>query len=177
MKHIDDLEKLTWKTVNHPEIKNMEISEFGHLRRETGSFMNIIRIGTIDNNGYRSVKLMIEKKKFKKFLVHRLVMMTFNPENYFEGAIVDHRNEQKLDNHCSNLQWLSRTDNLNKNRKFNNITGGVRRKLTDKEVRKCRKLYQMGISVGTIWRDVLQKKITYPSVLNMLKNLSYRNVK
>ena len=46
---IETLDNLIWKKVNHPEILNMEVSEYGHFRR-IGS--EIIRMGTIDNNGF-----------------------------------------------------------------------------------------------------------------------------
>ena len=44
--------------------------------------------------------------------VHRLVAETYipNPHNYPE---VNHKNENKLDNHVSNLEWCSTLDNLN----------------------------------------------------------------
>jgi len=170
-----DVGKINWKVVNHPEITNMEISEYGHLRRISGGYAGIIRTGTVDNNGYCSVRLKIDKKVYKKFLVHRLVMLTFSPEGNYEGATVDHIDENKTNNHFSNLQWLTIGENVAKHKRINNITVHNRRKLTDKEVKKSRDLYKKGVSIGNIWK-LLNKKVTYPSVLHMLKNNSYKDV-
>jgi len=168
-----ELNNLTWKTVNHPEIKNMEISEFGHLRRNNSK---IIRVGTIDNNGYRSIKIGMGTGKSKKFLVHRLVALTFLPECNIEGYIVDHKNEIKMDNHYTNLQFISRKENCKKSAKHRGINTFMNRKLTDKEIKKCRELYAKNVSIWDIWESVLQKKVTYGSVLVMLHGKTYKEV-
>jgi hypothetical protein len=169
---IETLDNLIWKKVNHPEILNMEVSEYGHFRR-IGS--EIIRMGTIDNNGYRSVKLGLGSKN-KKFLVHRLVAMTFHPETYIEGLVVDHIDESKLNNHYSNLQFISKGENCRKSIKHRNIVGARVRAFTAKEVRKCRELYNTGVSIWDIWSLVLNKKANYATVLNMLHGKTYKEV-
>jgi len=172
----NELDNLIWKKVNHPEITKMEISESGHLRRIGGK---IIRIGTVDNNGYRSVKLGLGSKS-KKFLVHRLVAMTFYPDNYNpeEKMVVDHRDEQKLNNHYSNLQFLSHKENINKSRRMNGVNSFSRTpSFTEKEVRKCRKLYRNGMSIWNIWSLILNKKANYATVLHMLQSKTYKDIK
>lgn len=171
----NELDNLIWKKVNHPEITKMEISESGHLRRINSK---IIRIGTIDNNGYRSVKLGLGSKS-KKFLVHRLVAMTFYADNYNpeEKMVVDHLDENKLNNHYKNIQFISHRDNVIKSRKMNNITGYRTPSFTDKEVRKCRKLYRNGMSIWNIWSLILNKKANYVTVLHMLQSKTYKDIK
>jgi len=171
----NELDNLIWKKVNHPEITKMEISESGHLRR-IGS--KIIRIGTVDNNGYRSIKIGLGSKS-KKFLVHRLVAMTFYADDYNpeKKMVVDHRDEQKLNNHYSNLQFLSHKDNVIKSRRMNGIKGYKKPLFTDKEVRKCRKLYKNGMNIWNIWSLILNKKANYVTVLHMLQSKTYKDVK
>jgi hypothetical protein len=65
--------------------------------------------GDIDKYGYHRMCLDDERKKF---YVHRLVAITYieNPE---EKATVNHKDGNKLNNHISNLEWLSFEENIN----------------------------------------------------------------
>ena len=72
------------------------------------------RILSVSDNGggYKTIKL--GSKKEDRFLVHRLVCLTFNqnpdPEHYTE---VNHINEDKSDNRACNLEWCDRKYNIN----------------------------------------------------------------
>ena len=90
------------------DFPNYSISEDGEIRNSKGKIIK----GEISNNGYRRVSLSNNDVKHKKMSVHRLVAETYipNPHNYPE---VNHKNENKLDNHVSNLEWCSTLDNLN----------------------------------------------------------------
>ena len=61
----------------------------------------------ISTSGYYYVQLIIDKKKYMKF-VHRLVAEMFI-ENKNEQ--VDHINGNKLDNNVENLRWVSAREN------------------------------------------------------------------
>lgn len=60
-------------------------------------------------HGYESVMLYKDKKP-SKFLVHRLIALTFvpNPDNLPE---VNHKNAERLDNRPENLEWVSSKEN------------------------------------------------------------------
>ncbi len=66
---------------------------------------------TISKNGYKRVKLYINGK-FKTVFVHRIVAKAFlnNPENY---PVVNHLDENKLNNNVENLQWCTQKQNVN----------------------------------------------------------------
>jgi len=74
-------------------------------------------------DGYCSVGLT-KNKKNKKFLVHRLVAMSFipNPDNKPQ---INHINMIKSDNRVENLEWVTQSENIkhsyknNKNYRFN----------------------------------------------------------
>lgn len=70
----------------------------------------ILKLST-NNQGYLLVTLY-KNGKVKKFLVHRLVAEAFlpNPDNLPE---VNHKDENKLNNVVSNLEWCNRTYNNN----------------------------------------------------------------
>ena len=71
----------------------------------------IIKSTTISNAGYELVALYKNNKE-KRFTVHRLVAKTFipNPDNLPE---VNHKDEDKLNNHVGNLEWCTKKYNVN----------------------------------------------------------------
>lgn len=63
----------------------------------------------VQNSGYELVHLCINGGR-KACTVHRLVAAAFC-EGFFEGADVNHKDGQKLNNEASNLEWCSRSHN------------------------------------------------------------------
>lgn len=65
----------------------------------------------IDKAGYFKIQLS-KNNKIKHYLVHRLVAQTFipNPNNYLE---INRKDENKQNNHISNLEWCNRKYNVN----------------------------------------------------------------
>lgn len=63
------------------------------------------------NSGYYCVGLMSNNRIKKQFKVHRLVATTFipNPNNY---PIVNHKDENKLNNKVNNLEWCDHKKNV-----------------------------------------------------------------
>jgi len=61
--------------------------------------------------GYYYVNMMLTtRKKDKEFRIHRIVATAFIP-NPFKFPIVDHIDENKLNNHFTNLQWCTPSQN------------------------------------------------------------------
>ena len=64
-------------------------------------------------NGYGYERVNLHKNHQKKaFKIHRLVAHMFI-EGYFEGAEVNHKDENKTNNHVSNLEWCTSKYNAN----------------------------------------------------------------
>lgn len=86
-----------------------EINEFGQIRNKDGKILKTC----INSGGYEVITLRKNKKK-KQLYIHRLVAEYFipNPNNHRE---INHKNEDKLDNHKNNLEWC--------NRRYNSIYG------------------------------------------------------
>lgn len=72
----------------------------------------------VDNRGYLQVMLYNEGK-FKAIKVHQLVAMAFlnHTPNGYNGLIVDHQDNNKLNNNLSNLQLVTNRYNASKDKK------------------------------------------------------------
>lgn len=70
----------------------------------------ILKPGT-DKDGYKTVHLS-KNGKDKTYFAHRLVALTFipNPNNWLQ---VNHKDEDKTNNHVSNLEWCTLEYNIN----------------------------------------------------------------
>ena len=68
-------------------------------------------IGSISKEGYHRVLLRKDGKNVN-MLVHRCVMLAWAPNDDPEKTEVNHKDENKLNNHLDNLEWVSHAENL-----------------------------------------------------------------
>ena len=96
-----------WKTVE--QIPVYEISDWGRLRRKPnlpGGHSGIIKhIQVCPKGGYLQYRVRINTKKSARY-IHRLVAEAF-VEGRVSGLQVHHIDGDKLNNHWSNLKWVS----------------------------------------------------------------------
>lgn len=92
-----------------------EIKDYGHyIIDENGNVFNQqtkkILKGSIGEGGYKYYRLSKDGKK-EMFYAHRLVAETFidNPNGL---PVVNHKDGNKLNNHVSNLEWVSYSANV-----------------------------------------------------------------
>lgn len=115
----------------------------------------MIRKDTDNGKGYRFIKLTV-KGKSKLHYVHRLVCLNFieNPEN---KKLVNHKDLNKSNNHLSNLEWVTASENMihardngvlhiseyqkKRIKEANSGENSHLSKLTDKIVLEIRKIY------------------------------------
>ena len=64
----------------------------------------------LNSSGYYAMSLQLNKVEKRQY-VHRIVAQLFvdNPDNKPE---VNHKDGNKLNNHASNLEWVTRTENM-----------------------------------------------------------------
>lgn len=95
----------TWKPIQNFE-DLYEINENGDIRSKNPRYKNKELLKqSINSKGYKVVTLCREGKQ-KTFTVHRLVALAFipNPNNL---PCVNHKDEIKINNNISNLEWCS----------------------------------------------------------------------
>lgn len=104
-----------WKEI--PKYPNYEISNLGIIRNKNGKIKSI---NNLSNNRYKTVEL--SKNGFKKrFTVHQLMAITFlNHIPNGHEIVVDHINNNSLNNQLSNLQLISHKENINKDKDKSN---------------------------------------------------------
>ena len=76
-----------------------------------------------DRDGYLFV-VLTKNGEHKKYLVHRLVLMAFNPVDNIDNLQVNHIDEVKTNNHLSNLEWC--------NSLYNNTYNDRHKKIAEK---------------------------------------------
>ena len=93
-----------------------QASNLGHIKSIRN---NKILKCDYSHNGYRIVDL-----QGKTFRVHRLVAQTFlpNPDNLPQ---VNHKDEDKFNNNVDNLEWCSRSYNINYGNRNNKVAKKV----------------------------------------------------
>lgn len=100
--------KEEWKCLDFMGYPNYEVSNYGDVMSETHGLMSDKRIKL----GYRMVRLCKDGKR-KELPVHRLVALAFvdnpNPEKY---NVVNHKDENKLNNRYDNLEWCDTEYNV-----------------------------------------------------------------
>ena len=92
-----------WQTIS--EYSNYDVSNFGNIKNNKTDKV----LKQCVKGGYYNISLVNEFYK-KTYKVHRLVALAFinNPENKLE---VNHKDKNKLNNHISNLEWMTKKEN------------------------------------------------------------------
>lgn len=119
-----------------PAYPNYEVSTSGRVRRRAkGHFLKWVDNG----KGYKVVKLYNQQRPQGRLcLVHRLVLSTFSPIHVDKD--VNHIDGDKSNNHISNLEWVSKSENT----RHAHLTGlfGNRNKLSIEQVREIKSRIQ-----------------------------------
>lgn len=140
-----------------------QVSSFDRIKSlpkiGSGGHLNciILKPNTI-KDGYLAVSLYKDKKKYSK-KVHQLVAIAFvpNPNSYSQ---INHKDEDKTNNHVNNLEWCdsSYNNNYGKQSRLNRISRGAIR---------GRKVQQLSLD-GTLLKE-------WDSIRGIERELGFKN--
>lgn len=146
------------------------VTSDGFVFKKTGdyTFKQVDAKSQPSNSGYVTVYFTTKLGKPSYKLIHRLVAEAFLPKpKYARNLEVNHKNGIKTDNRVENLEWVTRTVNMQKgwkNGQFANVSKAVKTKrnamgnkvteLTDIDIRQIRHLKSEGLKnreIGVIF--------------------------
>lgn len=137
------------------------------------------RIFDVENNrfkkqyenkkGYMFTSFYINGKS-KKFFIHRLVLMMFNPVKNMENLQVDHIDTNKKNNRLDNLEWVTQSENQRRAFKNGLISrSGIKNsqcKLNEKEVIEIANMLVDNIP----YKIIIEKYNVSKSLLSSIRN-------
>ncbi len=167
-------------------IKSKQINLFGKefLIYENGDLINLKtknKLKAFDNGvGYLRVGIYVGNNKTKPIYIHRLIAQSFipNPENKLE---VNHIDGNTKNNHISNLEWVTKSENQLHAYKIglNRPTPSLGEKngnalLTDEMVKQIRIMFKNGIRQCEIKKHFDINKCL---VSNVVLNKTWKHIK
>lgn len=172
------LENVEWREILESTGKYL-ISNLGEVLHKRKN--RIVR-PWVNNNGYQMVSFTNKDKKVVHRAIHRLVMENFslNPD---QKPQVNHKDGIKTNNHLSNLEWVTQSENQNHAVKYKLQPGGEQKpnaKLNTKIVLYIRNLYKtnkLGYrNIAKLIKTQYNIEISYALVRQIIKREIWKGV-
>lgn len=144
------------KTVQIIGFEYSTIDESGIIRNSQG-----IR-KTYVSRGYEKI-ILTKNNKSTLFSVHRLVALHFVP-NPHNKAFVNHKDGNKLNNHASNLEWVTKSENT-----YHAYETGLLKKYVGADSPCSKKIYQICINTNKVIAE-------HACISELERNNGYSNI-
>lgn len=174
----DFSEEEVWKDI---ENSNHQISNFGNVKNK-GTLNKIISRNRLGKLKPKILKNRLSENKyfitFNNYLIHRLVATYFisNPLKLLE---VNHKDGNKLNNHYSNLEWCTRSENVN-HAFINNLNKGAigelsgSSKLKEIDIIEIKKLYN---EESFTYKDLSEKfSVSSSQIGKIIRNEQWKHL-
>ena len=143
------------------------VSNYGNIKNSNGIVLKPYKI----NSGYYCIKLWLSNVS-KSFLIHRLVAEYFidNPNN---NPNVDHIDSNRLNNHYSNLRWVTQLENIKNHKLTGNALVGFKHPMSSVskgDVENILNLFNSGIKRKEIYKLYSCCRQTIDNVINKKYN-------
>ena len=107
------MKKEIWKKIDWL-IDDYEFSNFGRFKKN-----GVIKTFNITKSGYYMVSVKTIFGEQRSYNLHQLIAVAFlNHKIIPQGLVVDHINENKIDNNVNNLQLITISENTKKGKKI-----------------------------------------------------------
>lgn len=99
----DKISRFEWKV--YPVLPKIEVAKEGYIRNIDTKAL----LGTKTTHGYMQYTDTINHKTY---MLHRIVLETFNPTENMNDLFVDHIDGNRQNNNVTNLRWVSHQENM-----------------------------------------------------------------
>jgi len=128
-------------------------------------------------DGYLKVRLIGNGKDITT-RIHRLVAIAFIP-NPLNKDTVNHIDGNKHNNNVENLEWSTRTEQLNHAyslglKKIDKGENNIQAKLTNAQVKEIKTLYKKGSRKFGSVKLALKYNVSHRTILNIVNNKTYQ---
>lgn len=164
-----------------PNLPPYFASNYGRIAKIRPNKCDLI-MWTRVQKGYERLMLTTPDGR-KDFLVHRLVAMAFHGLPPIDKKEINHIDGNKTNNHPDNLEWISRSDNLN--HYYQSLDGiskrprGIKQwqaKFTDDEIRLIRSM-KANKATNIEISNAIGKSVTASNVCNIISGRTYSHIK
>ena len=157
---------------------NYLISDMGNIKHIKRNKNLKFSLSNYKGNGYPQVKIYLGSKLTCQ-KIHKLVMISFKQDEYFEGAVINHIDGNKLNNNLDNLEWCTASENQKHAYKNNllNIKKGTdhnKTKLNANQVKEIRISYK----TNELSMKEMSKKynISYENIRAIVLNKIWKHI-
>ena len=107
------MDKEIWKDIEGYE-GLYQVSNWGNVKSLNYNHTGKEKLLSLHKNRYDYITVDFSKNgKHKTYKVHRLVLQNFAPCDNMKSLQVNHIDEDKTNNHLSNLEWVTHKENIN----------------------------------------------------------------
>lgn len=152
-----------WKAIDG--YSQYEVSSDGQCRKKIKSGYRPIK--PYWNNDHYQVSLTDEFRNRKCAYIHRLVLVSFGPDQPENKPLALHRDDNPSNNHIDNLVWGDKSDNGKMAVENGRLRPYSEHKfLNREEAAKVRSMRSLGLSMSRIAREFGCSRWTVSNVLN-----------
>lgn len=153
-----------WKTING--YSRYEVSEDGKVRKKKLAGGYRIINPWLSDNHYK-IELTDDYQQRRRIYLHRLVLVTYGPEQPSDKPLALHRDDDPANNHIDNIVWGDKSDNGKMAAQNGKLRPFADHKfLTMAEAEQVRSLRSHGLSMSRIAREFGCSRWTVANILN-----------